>query len=84
MNVAAGLKYCGAKVVGMSLVNDDDAKRLAKSMGAVELLDKVSLGKELIPALLKFARPKEIVMQRLARRHDGALPEAGSQQGKIA
>ena len=48
------LTSCGAKVLGMSFANDDDAKSMAQSMGAVELLDKISLGKELIPAILRL------------------------------
>lgn len=49
------LNSCGAKVLGMSFANDEDAKSLAQSMGAVELVDKMNLAKELIPAILRHA-----------------------------
>lgn len=49
------LNSCGAKVLGISFANDEDAKSLAQSMGAVELLDKINLAKELIPAILRHA-----------------------------
>lgn len=48
------LNSCGAKVLGISFANDDDAKSTAQSIGAVELLDKINLGKELIPAILRL------------------------------
>ena len=54
-DLTAELHSCGAKVLGISFANDDDAKSLAQSMGAVELLDKTNLVKELIPAILKIA-----------------------------
>jgi chemotaxis response regulator CheB len=53
------LNSCGAKVLGISFSYDDDAKSLARSMGAVELLDKVNLGKELIPAILRLASVRD-------------------------
>jgi DNA-binding NarL/FixJ family response regulator len=40
--------------VAVSLSNDDDAKALARSYGAVSLLDKMSLYEELIPTILEF------------------------------
>ena len=49
------LNACGAKVLGISFANDDEAKSLAQSMGAVELLDKMNLGTELVPAILRLA-----------------------------
>jgi DNA-binding NarL/FixJ family response regulator len=48
------LNSCGAKVLGISFANDEDTKSLARKMGAVELLDKTQLGKELIPAILRL------------------------------
>lgn len=48
------LNSCGAKVLGISFANDEEAKSLARKMGAVELLDKTKLGKELIPAILRL------------------------------
>ena len=43
-DLTSELNSCGAKVLGISFANDDDARLLAKSIGAVELLDKVTLG----------------------------------------
>jgi DNA-binding NarL/FixJ family response regulator len=42
----------GATILAMSFSIDDDAKALAKRIGAVRLLDKLSLYTELIPAIL--------------------------------
>lgn len=53
--LSAELRSCGARVLGISFANDDDARSLAASMGAAELLDKVELAKELIPAILRVA-----------------------------
>jgi DNA-binding NarL/FixJ family response regulator len=53
-DVNGELNLCGAKVLGISFANDEDAKSLAREMGAVELLDKTKLGKELIPAILRL------------------------------
>lgn len=53
--LAVQLKCCGTVILGISFANDDDARSLATEMGAAELLDKVQLGKVLIPAILRVA-----------------------------
>ena|SRR5437868_7026512 len=45
----------GHKLLAISFANDDEAKGLAESIGAVELLDKMELSETLIPAILKLA-----------------------------
>jgi chemotaxis response regulator CheB len=42
----------GATIVAISFTIDDDAKALAKQIGAVKLLDKLNLYAELIPTIL--------------------------------
>jgi pilus assembly protein CpaE len=42
----------GATILAMSFSADDDAKALAKQIGAAKLLDKMSLYTELIPTIL--------------------------------
>lgn len=54
-DLRAQLNSCGARLLGMSFANDDDARSLATSMGAAELLDKMQLGKELIPSIMRVA-----------------------------
>jgi DNA-binding NarL/FixJ family response regulator len=49
------LTSSGTKVLGISLANDDEARLLAENIGAAELLDKISLAKELIPAIIRLA-----------------------------
>ena len=46
------------QLLAMSLSNDDEAKLLAESLGAVLLLDKINLYDELAPAILQFAAPQ--------------------------
>jgi DNA-binding NarL/FixJ family response regulator len=43
---------CSERVIAMSISNDDETKALALEYGAVVLLDKATLGSELIPTLL--------------------------------
>jgi hypothetical protein len=50
----------GARLLAMSIWNDDETKALADSYGAVALLDKTNLAKDLIP-----------VIRRLAPKRDG-------------
>lgn len=42
----------GASILAMSFSTDDDAKALAKQIGAAKLLDKMNLYTELIPTIL--------------------------------
>jgi DNA-binding NarL/FixJ family response regulator len=48
----------GSQLLAISIWNNEDAKALAESFGAVKLLDKMSLSKELIPAILQVALSK--------------------------
>jgi chemotaxis response regulator CheB len=52
--LAAGPKLIstGATILGISFSVDDDAKALAKQIGAIKLLDKLSVYTELIPTIL--------------------------------
>ena len=43
------------RIVATSIRIDDESKALAKSIGAVRLLDKMDLVQELIPAILELA-----------------------------
>lgn len=45
-----------SSVVAMSLATGEEAQRLAESIGAKVVLDKIYLSEELIPAILKVAR----------------------------
>ena len=46
-----------SRLVAISVWNDKETRALAESFGAIELLDKVSLGTRLIPAILQLAPP---------------------------
>jgi len=54
MNVSEGLRAYAARVLAISVWNDSDTVALAQSYGATELLDKMRLGQELIPAVMKL------------------------------
>jgi DNA-binding NarL/FixJ family response regulator len=45
----------GSRLVAISVADDDEAKALAESFGAVAFLDKMKLFDELIPTILRFA-----------------------------
>jgi len=51
IDVKANLNH-GSRLVTISFANDEDCKALAQSFGAVRLLDKMTLAKELIPTIL--------------------------------
>jgi DNA-binding NarL/FixJ family response regulator len=55
MNVSEGLRAYEAAVLAISVWNDEDTRALARSYGATALLDKMRLGQELIPAVIKLA-----------------------------
>jgi DNA-binding NarL/FixJ family response regulator len=48
---------CIEYTLAISFANDEEAKSLAASYGAVALLDKMSLYNELLPAILELTRP---------------------------
>ena len=52
----------GSRVLAISAWNDEETKDLAESFGAVELLDKMKLSEQLIPAIMKFAPPRAIAV----------------------
>ena len=54
MNVSEGQRAYAARVLAISVWNDGDTLALAQSYGATELLDKMRLGQELIPAVMKL------------------------------
>jgi DNA-binding NarL/FixJ family response regulator len=54
MNVSEGLRAYRAAVLAISVWNDEDTRALAHSYGASTLLDKMRLGRELIPAVMKL------------------------------
>ena len=54
MTVSEGLRAYAARVLAISVWNDEDTLTLAQSYGATELLDKMRLGQELIPAVMKL------------------------------
>ena len=45
----------GARLISISLWEDDESKKLADNLGAVALLDKMHLVADLIPAIKKYA-----------------------------
>jgi DNA-binding NarL/FixJ family response regulator len=55
MNVSEGLHAYRAGVLAISVWNDEDTRALARSYGASELVDKMYLGQDLIPAVMKLA-----------------------------
>jgi DNA-binding NarL/FixJ family response regulator len=48
---------CIEYTLAISFANDEEAKSLAASYGAVALLDKMSLYNELLPAILQLVQP---------------------------
>jgi DNA-binding NarL/FixJ family response regulator len=54
MSVSEGLHAYRASVLAISVWHDEDTRALAQSYGASTLLDKMLLGKELIPAVMKL------------------------------
>ena len=46
---------CGSRLLVISFSNDEDAKALAKSLGAVRLLDKMNLYNELVSTITQLA-----------------------------
>lgn len=46
---------CGARLLAISFASDDEAKVLADNLGAVRLLDKMNLYRDLVPAITQLA-----------------------------
>jgi DNA-binding NarL/FixJ family response regulator len=51
-DVKAGLLKSGARIIAMSIFQDEEAKLASKILGA-PLLDKMNLASELVPAILR-------------------------------
>lgn len=49
--------FSGSTLLAISIANDEEANGLAKSYGAVQLLDKMKLCDELVPAIVRAAFP---------------------------
>jgi two-component system, NarL family, response regulator NreC len=49
--------HCIKYTLAISFANDEEARSLAASYGAVALLDKMSLYTELLPAIMRLADP---------------------------
>jgi two-component system nitrate/nitrite response regulator NarL len=67
MNVSEGLRAYRAAVLAISIWNDENTRALAQSYGASTLLDKMLLGQELIPAVMKLgsgSRPEHEALSR--------------------
>jgi len=63
-DLKSGLVDC--QLLAMSLWTDEETKVLAKSFGAVALLDKTKLATELLPLLRQYGQGR--------RAHHGSLP----------
>jgi hypothetical protein len=49
--IKSQLDRSGSRLIAMSFWNDEDTQALARSLGAVTLLDKMRLTTDLIPAI---------------------------------
>ncbi len=47
-----------ARIIGMSIFNDNEATELATSLGAAVLLDKANLYDELFPTIMQMVSPR--------------------------
>ena len=52
--IKSKLLVCAKHLLAISIWNDEQAKTLAASYGAANLLDKVSLGSQLVPTILRL------------------------------
>jgi two-component system, NarL family, nitrate/nitrite response regulator NarL len=57
VEVMSHLNAFTSRIVAISIWNDEKAKELAESLGAVAFLDKMDLSDNLIPTIQKFAVP---------------------------
>jgi DNA-binding NarL/FixJ family response regulator len=71
MNISEGLRAYQASVLAISVWNDEDTRILAQSYGATTLLDKMLIGKELIPAVMKLGSGFE-PLRNVAQARPGA------------
>jgi hypothetical protein len=49
--IKSQLNTSGSRLIAMSFWNDEDAQALAERLGAVTLVDKLTLSTDLIPAI---------------------------------
>jgi DNA-binding NarL/FixJ family response regulator len=50
--------------LGVSFSNDDEARQLAESYGAVKLLDKMTLFNEIVPAIMRCKSERSVPTKR--------------------
>lgn len=67
MNVSEGLRAYRAAVLAISIWNDENTRALAQSYGASALLDRMLLGQELIPAVMKLGSGSSPAREALPR-----------------
>jgi DNA-binding NarL/FixJ family response regulator len=67
MNVSEGLRAYRAAVLAISVWNDEDTHALAQSYGASALLDKMRLGQELIPAVMRLGSGSEVARKAYSK-----------------
>jgi DNA-binding NarL/FixJ family response regulator len=70
MNVSEELRAYAASVLAISVWDDDDTRALAESYGAMALLDKMRLGQELIPTVIKLGSGSEPSQRVAQTSHD--------------
>jgi len=70
MNVSEGLRAYAARVLAISVWNDENTRALALSYGATALLDKMQLGEELIPVVMKLGSASEFAHEGAQGFHD--------------
>jgi DNA-binding NarL/FixJ family response regulator len=51
----------GSRLIAMSIWNDEVTKSLAETYGALTLLDKATLGSELIATIKRYANPSQSI-----------------------
>jgi DNA-binding NarL/FixJ family response regulator len=55
LDIGTNLHSSAASILAISIWHDEDTHELAQSFGASALLDKMHLGEELIPTVMKLA-----------------------------
>ena len=56
---------CVEYTLAISFANDEEAKSLAASYGAIALLDKMSLYSQLVPAIMRLTEPEPLPSHKL-------------------
>ena len=68
---------CIEYTLAISFANDEEAKSLAASYGAVALLDKMSLYSELLPAIMQLVQPSARPSLNIDPKHSRAAASLG-------